>query len=75
MAERKAFLAKPKHQYHVSLCEEPDYSAITKWMGIITSIQVYIISWMDFDSKENGGEKSFSSKSKESMPCTPMWRT
>ena len=28
--ERKSFLANPKHQYHVSLCEEHDCSANNK---------------------------------------------
>ena len=27
MVERKAFLASPDHQYHVSQCGEHDYSA------------------------------------------------
>ena len=44
-------------------------------MEIITSIQVCIISWMDFDYKENGEKKSFSCESKASVSCIPMWRT
>ena len=31
---------------------------ITKKMEIITSIQVCLISWMNFDYKENDGKKS-----------------
>ena len=38
---------------------------ITKKLKIITRIQVYLISWMNFDHKENGGKKSFSCKSKD----------
>ena len=32
---------------------------ITKEIEIIMSIQVYLISWMNFDYKENGGKKAF----------------
>ena len=48
---------------------------ITKRMEIIMSIQVCLISWMNFDYKENGGKKSFSCKSKASILCIPMRRT
>ena len=57
MVERKVFLANPKHQYHVS-------KAITKRMEIIISIHVYLISQTNFNYKENGGNKSFSSNQK-----------
>ena len=30
MADRKAFIANPKHQHHVSQCEEHDCSAHNK---------------------------------------------
>ena len=33
MVERKASLAKPKHQYHVSQCGEHDYGANNKKNG------------------------------------------
>ena len=47
---------------------------ITKRMEIIASIQVYLVSRMNFDYKENGGKKSFSSKSKSSISWVPIWR-
>ena len=31
---------------------------ITKGIEIITSIQVYLISWMNFDYEKNGGKKA-----------------
>ena len=40
---------------------------ITKRIGIITSIQVCLISRMNFDYEENGGKESFSCKSKASI--------
>ena len=48
---------------------------ITKGMEIIMSIQVCLISWMNFGYKENVGKKNFSCKSKESISCSPMWIT
>ena len=33
MVERKALLADPEHQYHISQCEEHDYSAYNKKNG------------------------------------------
>ena len=45
---------------------------IPKGMEIITNIQARLISWMDFDYKENGGKKSFSCKSRASMSCIPI---
>ena len=44
MVERKAFLAKSKHQYRVSQWDEHDWSAITKRTEINKSIQVCPIS-------------------------------
>ena len=32
---------------------------ITKRMEIVMGIQVCLISWMDFDYKENGGKEAF----------------
>ena len=37
---------------------------IAKEMEIIMSIQVCLISWMNFDYKENGGNKAFRANSK-----------
>ena len=34
-------------------------SLITKRMETVTGIQVYLISWMNFDYKENGKEEAF----------------
>ena len=34
-------------------------------MEIIASIQVQLISWMNFDYKENGGKKAFLSNPKQ----------
>ena len=39
---------------------------ITKLMEIVTSIYVCLIQQMNFDSKDNGGEKSFCCKTKAS---------
>ena len=65
-----AFLANPKHQYRVSQYEEHDCSANNIDMEIITSIQVYLISWININYKENGGKQSFSCKSKASRSRT-----
>ena len=45
---------------------------ITKAMEIILSIQVCLISRMNFDYEENGGKKTFSCKSKASISRIPM---
>ena len=37
---------------------------LTKRMEIVTSIQVCIIPWMNFNCKENGGKKAFLAKPK-----------
>ena len=34
-------------------------AVVTKRMEITMSIQVCLISWMNFDYKENGGNKAF----------------
>ena len=75
MVERKAFLANLKHHYHVPNMNNMIVVPITKRMEIILSIQVYHISQMDFDYKENGGKKSFFGKSKASISCISMRRT
>ena len=43
--------------------------SIVKRIEIITSIQVCLILWMNFDYKENYGKKSFSCKSKALILC------
>ena len=48
---------------------------MTKGIESITRIKVCLISWMNFDYKENGGKKSFSCKSKASISGVPMLRT
>ena len=73
MLERKAFLANPKHHYRVYQGGEHDCSANKKRMEIIMSIQVCLISWVNFDYK--GGNKSLSCKSKASISCIPMMKT
>ena len=75
MVERKASLANPKHQFSASQCGEHDCSPNKKRMGIIISIQVCLISLMNFDYQKNGGKKSISCKSKASILCIPMRRT
>ena len=61
MVEKKVFLANPKQQDCVSQCGEHDCSANNKKkIEIITSIEVCLISWINFDYEENGGKKSFS---------------
>ena len=57
--ERKAFLAYPKHQYHVSQCGEHGCSANNKMNRDYYKYQVCLISWMNIDCKENGGKKAF----------------
>ena len=42
-------------------------------MEITMSIQVCIISWMNYAYKENDEKKSFFWKSKASISCIPMW--
>ena len=60
----KAFLANPKHQNRVSQNGEHDLVPITKRMEIIMSIQVCLISRMNFHYKENGGKKAFLANAK-----------
>ena len=45
---------------------------ITKKIEIIMSIEVYLNSLMNINYKENDGKKSFSTKSKASISCTPI---
>ena len=48
---------------------------ITKRMEFIISIQVSIISQMNFDYNENGGRKRLSCESKASISSITMRRT
>ena len=48
---------------------------IRKRLGIIMSIQVHLISQMNFECEENDRKKSFSCKSKASTSFIPMLRT
>ena len=75
MVERKAFLANPKHQDHVSQSREHDYSANNKKSG-----DYYVYPSLCHCTDElwlqgNGGKKSFSYKSKALISCIPMRRT
>ena len=47
----------------------------TKRMEIITSIEVLLISQINFDYNENGVKKSFSCESKAPISYILMWRT
>ena len=68
MVEKKVFLAYPKRQYMDPNEEDMIVMPITKRMEFITSIQVFLISWMNSDYNEIGGRKNFSSTSnKENM--------
>ena len=69
---KKALLANPKHQIVYPSAENKTVMPVTKRMEIITSIQVCLISRMNFDCKENGGKRSFSCKSKSSISCIPL---
>ena len=46
---------------------------ITKSTEIVMKIQVWLISRLNFDYKENGKNKSFTYKSKASISCIPIW--
>ena len=48
---------------------------MAKRIEIIMRIQVRSIWWVNFDFEENGGNKSFSSKTEASKPCIPLKRT
>ena len=75
MVERKAFF--PNQSINIMHPNEANMiiMPLTKRMETITSIQVCIISWMNFDYKGSGGKKSFFCKSKALILCTLMWRT
>ena len=66
MVERKAFLANPKHQYHVSQWGEHDCCANNKKNRDCYEYQSLPISWMNYDYKENGRKKAFLENPKHS---------
>ena len=74
MVVRNVFLAKSKHQYCVSQWDEHDCSAHNKMHGDYYKNPSLIISWMNFDYKENGGKKTNSYPNKGSISCIPMRR-
>ena len=45
---------------------------IRKTMEIVTSIQVFLISWMTINYKENGGKKCFLANPTYQY-CVPQW--
>ena len=71
MVERKAFLAKSKHQYHVSQLHEHDWSANNKKNGDYEEYPSLSHFTMNFNYKENGEKKSFSGQIKASISCIP----
>ena len=75
MAERKYFLANPKHQDRISQCKEHDYSDNNKMNGDYYEYPSCLILQINFDYKELGGKKSFSCKFKASRSCILIWRT
>ena len=72
--ERKASLLNPKHQYRVPNRENMIVVPITKRKDIIMSVQVCLISQINFDCKENNGNKIFSWKSKALISRIPIRR-
>ena len=74
--EKKSFSWKPKALISCILgIQDMIMVPITKRMEFILGIQVYLISQMNFDYKENGENKSFSCESKASILSIPMRRT
>ena len=72
MVERKAFLANKSinivYPNRVNMIVVPKI----KILEIIISIQVCLISQMNFNHKENGRKKSFSCQIKPSISCIPV---
>ena len=64
--EGKVFIARSKHQYLVSQWEGLVHGGRSQKNEIIMIINVCLISWISFDSKENGETKSFSYETKPS---------
>ena len=74
MTKKKLFLQIQSVNIVYPNMENKIVVPITKEIEIIMSIQVCLISRMNFDYKENGGKKSFSCKSKASISCIPIWK-
>ena len=58
MAEIKLFLQIQSINIMYPNEENMIVVPITKRMDIVISIQVYLISWLNFDYVENGGKKA-----------------
>ena len=72
---KKSFLANQSINIVYSNKENMIVRPITRTVEIIMSIQVYLISKMTINYKENGEKKSIYSKSKASISCILMWTT
>ena len=59
MVERKLFLQIQSINIAYLNVENMIVMPITKIMGTTMSIQVCLISWMNFDHVKNGGKKAF----------------
>ena len=68
---KKAFPANPKHQILYPNVKNMIAMPITKRMKIIIGVQVYLISRMNYDYKENGGKKAFPANSKHQYRVSP----
>ena len=73
--EKKEFLAKPKHQYHVSQRENVFMVPNHKKNGYYYEYLSLCPLTYDFDSKETSGKKSFSCQTKVLISCIPMMGT
>ena len=62
MVERKAFLANAKHHFVHPNVKDKIVVPITKEMEIIMSIQIFLISHMNSDYRENSGKKKLFSQ-------------
>ena len=59
MVERKLFLRNQSINIMYPITKNKIAMLITKGIEIVMGIQVCLISWMNFDCKENGGKKAF----------------
>ena len=75
MAKRKAFLANPKPQDHVSQLREHDCSSCNKKNEDYYKYPRLSHSQVNVSYKENARKKSFYYKSKALISCIPIWRT